>query len=297
MIKSIWKPKFFKKELIRYDLIEEKITSKRPGISNYKVIWVCDNEKCKTPNKIHSISANHLKKEKMCFQTQICRPCQCTGEGNGRFGDRRKWDDFFDGEKLTKMKDYFSKKWKGDNNPSKKNEVKIKKNQNIIDESFLKRIVSEKNFYLLEIINLNGKNSILSVECNKGHHTIKKYSNLTRKQSKFICEKCYYESFSLSLSDEDIKIFKNYKKQIRSLTAKNYKLYKHIINPNNLKLGRGFYHIDHKFSIYEGFKNNVPANIIAAKENLEIITEKENCSKQEKCSITLNELFSLTNYL
>jgi hypothetical protein len=297
MIKSIWKPRFNKKKLIHYELVDENITCKKPGISNFKVIWVCDNQNCKYPNKIHSISACHLKKEKMSFQTQICRPCQCTGEGNGRFGDHRKWEDFLETEKLNKLKDFFSKKWIGDNNPSKKNEVKIKKNQPIIDEFFLKKIVEDKNFNLVEIVKINGKNSLMKVKCNNNHLLIKKYLNFSRKNNKYICEKCYYDSLKLSLTDEEIKKIENYKKQVRSLTTKNYKLHKESINPNQLKIGRGFYHIDHKFSIFEGFKNNVPPKIISAKENLEVLTESENCRKQDKCSITLDELFSLTKYL
>jgi hypothetical protein len=65
----------------------------------------------------------------------------------------------------------------------------------------------------------------------------------------------------------------------------------------NLKLSRGEYHLDHKFSISEGYKFNIPPHIIASKENLEIITEKENCSKQHRCSISYEELIEKTQYL
>ena len=63
---------------------------------------------------------------------------------------------------------------------------------------------------------------------------------------------------------------------MRALTASTYKQFKHIINPDNLKIGRGNNHLDHKFSIYEGFKNNVPPEVLSSKENLEVIPEKEN---------------------
>jgi hypothetical protein len=55
--------------------------------------------------------------------------------------------------------------------------------------------------------------------------------------------------------------------------------------------------LDHKFSIHEGFKNNLSPHIISALENLEILTEYQNCSKQSKCSITLEELIEKTEYL
>ena len=63
------------------------------------------------------------------------------------------------------------------------------------------------------------------------------------------------------------------------------------------KIGKNDYHLDHKYSIYEGFKNNVDPLIMASKENLEVIPSKINLSKQNRCSISLDELFKLTEYL
>jgi transposase len=52
------------------------------------------------------------------------------------------------------------------------------------------------------------------------------------------------------------------------------------------------YHLDHKFSIIEGFKNNVKPEIIGNIKNLEFIPWKENLNKRAKCSITLEELIN-----
>ena len=49
--------------------------------------------------------------------------------------------------------------------------------------------------------------------------------------------------------------------------------------------------IDHKFSISEGYKNDIPAIIISSPNNLRLISEKENNEKGKKCSITIIELF------
>lgn len=54
----------------------------------------------------------------------------------------------------------------------------------------------------------------------------------------------------------------------------------------------GAYHLDHKFSISEGFKNGVPAEIIGDIKNLEFITWEENIKKRTNCSITINELIN-----
>jgi hypothetical protein len=297
MIKSIWKPIYNKSKIIYYNLFEYLKLENKKGTTAFKVIWTCDNEKCKNPNKTHSISACHLIKPKMNLDKQICHSCQISGKGNGRYGDNRKWNDFFDEDKLEKMKEMFSEKWKGDKNPSIRDDIKIKKNQVIINELYLEKVVNEKNFKLLDILSIKGKNSKIRIQCKNNHITEKTYSSFMVKTKKFICEKCFYESIQLNLSDEEIKKWKQYDKMVRTLTARTYRTYKSVINPNNLPIGRGKHHIDHKFSISEGYKKNIPPQIISSKENLEVITESENCSKQNKCSITYDELINKTKYL
>ena len=297
MIISIWKPLYKKSKVIEYELFNNIDLTGVKGTTAYKVIWTCDSEKCRTPNQLHSINAGHLIKPKMNFNQQICRPCQVSGEGNGRFGDRRKWLDFFDNDELKSIKNRYSEKWKGKNNPSLRDDVKIKKNQNIINEEYLKKVVEEKNFKLIDILSLNGKHSKIKVECPNEHISNKSYSNFVNKNKKFICERCYYDSIQLSLTEEELQKYKNYNKMVRAITARIYRQHSNLINPLNLELGRGKYHLDHKFSISEGYKLNIPPQIIGSKENLEIITEKENCSKQQKCSISYDELIEKTQYL
>jgi len=59
----------------------------------------------------------------------------------------------------------------------------------------------------------------------------------------------------------------------------------------NINLRGINYHLDHKYSIKQGFMNNIPPYLIGSIKNLEIITTSINCSKQDKCSININELF------
>lgn len=68
-----------------------------------------------------------------------------------------------------------------------------------------------------------------------------------------------------------------------------------IINLNKrgrLDLNPNAWHLDHKFSIYEGFKHSVPAYIIGSIYNLELIPARKNCGKGKKCSISLEQLFT-----
>lgn len=59
--------------------------------------------------------------------------------------------------------------------------------------------------------------------------------------------------------------------------------------------GRKNYHLDHKYSIWQGFKNNVDPSIIGHINNLEMIPYQENLSKFNKCSITLSQLLESIN--
>jgi hypothetical protein len=297
MINSVWKPISKNSKISHYELKDNEVLLKTKGVSGYKVIWVCDDINCRTPNKLHSISACHLIKPKMCYHTQICRSCQCSGEGNGRFGDNRKWKDFLSEDRLLELKEQYSTKWSGDYNPSKLPSVKIKKKQVIIDKPYIEKICKDKDFSLINIINIDGKRSEFTVECNHGHISHKKYNNFTRKNNIFNCHKCFYNSIGLMLTDEELLQYEKYNKQVRALTAKTYRLHKEFINPNNLIKGKNDYHIDHRYSIVEGYKNNVSVHLISAKENLEMLKSYDNLSKQGKCSITLDELLSLTTYL
>jgi predicted DNA-binding protein YlxM (UPF0122 family) len=66
--------------------------------------------------------------------------------------------------------------------------------------------------------------------------------------------------------------------------------------PNYNKRGnsgvKGAYHLDHKFSIVEGFNKKINPEIIGNIKNLEFIPWEENIKKRTKCSITINELIT-----
>jgi len=83
--------------------------------------------------------------------------------------------------------------------------------------------------------------------------------------------------------------FKKYRRKVYYWTAKNDLSKLENYNKRAL-LG---YHLDHKFSITEGFRNNVPPKIIGSIYNLEFIPYNVNVSKGIKCSITLEELYVL----
>ena len=93
------------------------------------------------------------------------------------------------------------------------------------------------------------------------------------------------------LSEEELTDWELYSRKVRKQTELVYKEYKNEINPCNLERSNSNYHLDHKYSVFQGFKNCIPLYIIASKENLEVIEANKNRKKNTKCSITLEELF------
>lgn len=84
--------------------------------------------------------------------------------------------------------------------------------------------------------------------------------------------------------------FTKYKRKVVSVTKKQP-----IHNLKNFdKRGvsgvDGNYHLDHKFSIVEGFKDKISPEIIGNIKNLEFIPWMENVKKRTKCSINKEDL-------
>lgn len=86
---------------------------------------------------------------------------------------------------------------------------------------------------------------------------------------------------------------KDYKKLVMFVTRKqNIKTLKNYEKRGSFRQ-KGAYHLDHKFSIAEGFKQGILPEIIGNINNLEFIPWKENIKKKRKCSILLDNLMEL----
>lgn len=96
------------------------------------------------------------------------------------------------------------------------------------------------------------------------------------------------------LQDDEKSEYKHYKNLIMWLTHKNSDhLDKTLLG---LAGTPDAMHIDHMYSIYAGYKNKISPFIIGSKSNLTLLPWKENIQKWTNCSITLEELFTETNY-
>lgn len=292
MIISVWKPKtkFIdkKKVYIRFDLMDNNCIYDK-GTSGYKVIWRCDNVNCKNPEKIHSIQRCHLNKKRSKFcneDIQICHPCQFTGKGNPRYGDNRRWEDIMGKERSDLMKIRYRKNFTNDN-PSKKEDVKIKKGQMLINFDNVSKYVNQYGFILNSIIGDN-KLAKLSLICPNRHKLNIDYESFKRGHR---CKYCYYESIMLPI--EDIEKFVKYSKIVRYRTRSTFIKYRLLIDPENLKADSKNYHIDHIYSVADGFRNNIDPMIISSYINLKVIKKSENLKKGQRSTITKEELYRL----
>ena len=128
----------------------------------------------------------------------------------------------------------------------------------------------------------------VNVICSNGHNHFVTWNNFVNKKRR--CRFCYEENkYNKSLHNKSN--FKLYKYIVKRYTEINYKKHKQVINSDNYCRNRER-HLDHKFSIMEGFKQNILPFIIGNQVNLEILDGKTNIQKYDKCSITKKELFN-----
>jgi len=134
-------------------------------------------------------------------------------------------------------------------------------------------------------------------QCEKcGDRFTTKYSRTVRRSYNW-CQSCILKTKMIGNSrsksgkdhhrwNKNATEFQRYSTKVRVLTEKTYREYKDVINPQGLKRGRmgidGAHQVDHKISVWYGFQNNMPPEIIAAVDNLQMLPWQENASKASK---------------
>ena len=89
---------------------------------------------------------------------------------------------------------------------------------------------------------------------------------------------------------EEKTLYALYYEEIINKTRKSYSKHFYDINPLNLKRSKNEYHLDHIYSISEGFKNNIDPEIIAHWTNLRMLKAEINMRKNSKCDKTKEQL-------
>ena len=99
-------------------------------------------------------------------------------------------------------------------------------------------------------------------------------------------------------SDSDIlkrNEYSVYVKEVWRITETSYKDNISLINPDNLPRGHKEYHLDHKYSMAQGFIEKLPPDVIGSFHNLQILWYKDNISKGADCSISKEALLESFN--
>lgn len=141
----------------------------------------------------------------------------------------------------------------------------------------------EKNNFIQSVMTQTGFHQWWKMSSQEEKELVYQKRSSTKSQKNKIFAKNAYNAFL------------TYQQKVHNLTSKTYKKFKTIINPTNLprKQGTKGYHLDHKYSIFQGFVEGLSAEIISSKGNLQMLSGFENISKGTKCSITKEFLLAL----
>jgi hypothetical protein len=153
------------------------------------------------------------------------------------------------------------------------------------------------NLFKYEKIELDKDSNELIVCCNNcGKKYIPQRGNIRYRADMikhgYLNRGCLYcsEECKSEAVNKNKRLFDWYTDRVLKETYKSVTKNKHKIKDIELR-GKDF-HLDHKFSIIEGFRKNIDPKFIGHWKNLEILPRLVNNKKLGKCSITLNELLT-----
>ena len=164
------------------------------------------------------------------------------------------------------------------------------KNKKLSQKEFISRVkkIYGNKYDFSKSIYKTSKEKI-KVICNKHGEFSTTPSTLFRGSG---CKKCGYEQQINTkiengiINDPELKDkFNLYRETVRKISNENFQKYYYDINPDNLKRGKD-YHLDHKFSILDGFLSKKSPEEIAHPSNLQVISSKENQIKGTKSLIS-----------
>lgn len=135
--------------------------------------------------------------------------------------------------------------------------------------------------------NYIGNKQLLQFKCDKGHKFKMSWNNI---QHGIRCPICARENSRIH-DEEALQNIQWYRAIVTRYTNENFIKYYYQINPD--KLSRSFvdYHVDHIFTVIDGFNNQILPQIIANPTNLQMLSAFDNGSKSGTSHMTKDELF------
>lgn len=160
----------------------------------------------------------------------------------------------------------------------------------------VKNIFKKYGYKLLSKKYGNNK-SILSLKCPKGHKIKMKLNHFLNSER---CGICYKENNRgenhhsyKNYTKEELKEFKNYRMRVMQLSNQIFNKYYYQINPNKLKRGYNDYHLDHIYTVLDGFENNISSEVISNPNNLQMMWWNDNIVKSSNSEITKQLLYHI----
>lgn len=182
----------------------------------------------------------------------------------------------------------------GVENPSQNAEVKIKRNNTFLEKydghplSNSKLILQRKQTMLERY----GVDNYGKTQEHKDNLT-EYYNSLSDEVIDEKTHRTLQTKFKLGIITDPLlkSKFERYYIDVRNLSNRNYKKNKSSINPNGSNRGRTLYHLDHIFSIKDGFDKNIPVEVISHRSNLRMLKYDENIVKGGCSDKSLSVLF------
>lgn len=98
-----------------------------------------------------------------------------------------------------------------------------------------------------------------------------------------------------NVSDDELSDYKSYRRRVTVYTNRTYKEHIDVINPNGYVREMKGWHLDHKYSILDGYINGVLPEIIGSLYNLQMLRWDKNISKGKGSCIELEYLMEKYN--
>ena len=152
---------------------------------------------------------------------------------------------------------------------------------------FVKKFAMKNKYWCMSDTYVNNSTK-LKFRCPNGHIFETTWASFYNWGTR--CRICMYKS-RITRDEEFITDWKIYNRHTHRLSNLNYLVYYNQINPNGLKRSRYGYHLDHIYTIIDGFNNGILSEVIASPINLQMLPYSVNISKHGRSDMTKEELF------
>lgn len=146
----------------------------------------------------------------------------------------------------------------------------------------------------VEKYGVSSPNKVASIKEKKRQTWLKKYGydNPSKVPSIIMSKIATMQLNGFIKSDEEKGAQQIYYDKVAEITKKNWIEHFYKINPRKLTRSFDEYHLDHVFSIIEGFENDILPEIIGHWTNLRLIPKLENIRKQRRSDKSIEQLIN-----